>query len=115
MKLEVSDFAGWSGKLVTVSGELGFSEVTELKGRLDEVLKGDAQAILLDLGGMSFVASDGLGVLIRARAHAEQLGKKFALVRPQERIFDLLKKTWLTKIFTIHATMEEATRFTREE
>ena len=108
MRLEVCDIEGGGGSVMALSGEVGFSEVQELKARLDSALKLGGRALLLDMANVSFIASDGLGALIRTRAHAEQLGKTFLLVRPQARILDLLEKTQLTKIFTIYASLEDA-------
>ena len=108
MRLEVCDIGGGSGSVATLSGEVGFGEVQELKARLDSAHKLGGRALLLDLANVSFIASDGLGVLIRVRTHAEQLGKMFLLVRPQGRILELLQKTQLTKIFTIYGTLEDA-------
>lgn len=107
MRLDVCEVAGGGGSIVALGGEVGFSEVQELKSRLDRVLKGQGGGLVIDLGEMSFIASDGLGVLIRTRAHAEQAGKVFILARPQPRILDLMKKTKLTDIFTICDSLEE--------
>lgn len=108
MKLEIKDVQGKSGTILTIGGEVGFSEVSDLKCSLEEALNADSGAVLLDLSELSFVASDGLGVFIRARANAEERGKEFFLLSPQPRIFDLLHKTQLDKIFTICHTMDEA-------
>ncbi len=108
MKLEVKDVQGKSGTILAIGGEVGFSEVPDLKRSLEEVLNADSGTILVDLSGLSFIASDGLGVFIRARANAEERGKEFLLLSPQPRILDLLRKTMLTKIFSICPTMDEA-------
>ena len=76
MRLEVCDIEGGSGSVVALSGEVGFGEVQELKIRLDSALKLGGKALLLDLAKVSFIASDGLGALIRTRAHAERLGRR---------------------------------------
>jgi anti-sigma B factor antagonist len=108
MKLEICDVGGSCGAIVTLTGEVGFSETRELMTLLDQVLQADARGLVLDLADLSFIASDGLGVLIRTQAHAEKLGKPFLLVRPQKRILDLLEKTCLTRVFTIFPNMEDA-------
>ena len=108
MKLNVSQVEGKSGTVVAIGGEIGYSEIQELKLGLDDVLGTDSGALLIDLEHVSFIASDGLGVFIRARAKAEEHGKAFFLVRPQPRIHELLCKTQLTKIFSVCSSMDIA-------
>ena len=108
MKLNISQVEGKSGTVVAIGGEIGYSEIQELKRGPDGVLATDADALLIDLEDVSFIASDGLGVFIRARAKAEQHGKAFLLVRPQPRIHELLRKTQLTRIFSVCVSMDKA-------
>lgn len=108
MKLTVRQVEGKSGTVVAIDGEIGYSEIRELKSGLDKVLGTDAAAVLVDLAEVSFIASDGLGVFIRARAKAEEHGKAFLLVGPQPRIHELLSKTQLTKIFSVCPSLDEA-------
>jgi len=106
--MEICDVGGNCGAIVALAGEVGFSETRELMTLLDQVLHADSRAVVLDLVDLNFIASDGLGVLIRTQAHAEKLGKPFLLVRPQKHILTLLEKTRLTKVFTIFPNMEDA-------
>ena len=108
MRLELCEMEGGGGAIVTVEGEVGFSEVQALKMKLDQALKVKGKGLAVDLSGVNFIASDGLGVLIRTQAHAAKEGKGFALVQPPARIMELLTKTQLTRIFTICPTLEEA-------
>ena len=90
--------------MVSLSGEIGFSEVEELERGLHEALDAEG-AVLVDLGGVSFIASDGLGALIRTRTQAK--GRKFLLIHPQPHILDILRKTQLTRFFTVCDTLDE--------
>ena len=108
MNVEIRDVDGAPGKVLAFSGEVGFSEVPQLKSLFDEVMTGESRAILVDLGDVNFIASDGLGAFIRARANAEERGKAFFLVQPQPRILELLRKTQLTRIFTVCPSVADA-------
>ena len=66
------------------------------------------RSILVDLEGVEFLDSTGLGVLVgglkRVRSHDGDL----ALVCTQRRILKVLEITGLTKVFTIHDSVDAA-------
>ena len=92
--------------MVSLSGEIGFSEVEELERGLHEALDAEG-AVLVDLGGVSFIASDGLGALIRTHTLTQAQGRKLILIHPQPHVLDILRKTQLTKLFTVCDTLDE--------
>ena len=108
MNLTISERPDWNGIIVQIGGEVGFSEAPLLLERMDELFEGATSGVALDLEQMSFIASDGLGALIRIRAHADKKGKSLTLLRPQKMIRELLEKTQLTRIFRICDTIDEA-------
>ena len=97
-----------AGTVVVLSGEIDFSEIDGLRTGLEEVCNTAEGLILLEMSGVSFIASDGLGVLINTRALAEQRGQKLSLVAVRPEILEILHKTHLTKLFSIYVTLEEA-------
>ena len=75
---------------------------------LDEALLAHPSSVLVDLSLVTFIASDGLGVLIDVQRKAESDGRTFDLVHPQPHILGMLRKTQLTRLFKIFDTVDDA-------
>lgn len=58
----------------------------ELQRRLSEVLAQPHARVMLDLGGLSFVDSAGVSVLIKAKQTADANGRELVLRRPTEQV-----------------------------
>jgi anti-sigma B factor antagonist len=88
--------------LVTVSGEIDVATSPRLRHELLGLLDQKAQSIVLDLGGMSFIDSSGLGVLVGAlRRLREQDGNNIVLRGMQPPVRRVFEITGLTDLFTI--------------
>ena len=75
---------------------------------LTEVVDCGAGAVLIDMTGIDYVDSTGLGELVGYLQKFEKLGRRLALLRPQTRILNLLKLTRLDQVFQIFTDEAEA-------
>lgn len=94
--------------VVTVSGEVDMYTAPQLKQCLLELLDGGVQKVVVDLSAVTFVDSTALGVLIGGVRRLHGAGGAMALVvtsRPVERVLSI---TGLDRVFSIHATLDEA-------
>ncbi len=66
--------------LVAPLGELDLSTVDELQTELEDALAADWRTVVLDLRGVSFVDSTGLGLLLRAHERFQEQGVDFAII-----------------------------------
>jgi anti-sigma B factor antagonist len=107
MNTQVKTLAG-GVRVVCITGEIDFSAIPEVRRAVEEAVATNPKRLLVDLSGVSFIASDGLGVLIEARHKADADGRKIDLIHPQPHILGLLRKTQLTRLFEIYETAEEA-------
>jgi anti-anti-sigma factor len=82
-----------SGTVVTVSGELDVASSQTLEHELAK-LHG-VPVVVIDLRGLSFIDSTGLGVLVRAHQLAKQQGGRIGLVRGNGQVDRLLSLTGL--------------------
>jgi anti-anti-sigma regulatory factor len=75
---------------------------------LNELVAEGEYHLVVDMAGVDFLDSTGLGVLVgglkRTRAHEGTL----QLVCDQEKILKVFRITGLTKVFPIHSTLNEA-------
>jgi anti-sigma B factor antagonist len=94
--------------VVSVGGEIDVYTAPKLREQLIDLVSAGQYHIVVDMEGVDFLDSTGLGVLVgglkRVRAHDGSL----QLVCSQERILKIFRITGLTKVFEIHASVAEA-------
>lgn len=108
MELTVTSRQEGARTVITVNGEIDVYTAPSLRERLNELVSAGQYDLVVDMGGVEFLDSTGLGVLVgglkRVRSHEGTL----RLVCAQEKILKVFRITGLTKVFPIHATLEEA-------
>jgi len=94
--------------VLSVRGEVDVYTAPRLREKLVELVSQGRHQIVIDLEGVDFLDSTGLGVLVgglkRLRSHSGDLD----LVCTQHRILKVFEITGLTKVFAIHDTVEAA-------
>jgi anti-anti-sigma factor len=88
------------GCVLWVEGELDLAVADEFLEKAKACLD-RADAIELDLQGVSFIDSSGLGVLVRLRKEATEKGKAMSLVNVSPATHRLLEITGLHDTFDI--------------
>ncbi len=88
--------------IIAVSGRLtiGEGDVT-LREEILKVLQAGRSKILLDLKGVSYMDSAGLGELVRAKATAAARNATIKLLHVEERVRSVLLLTRLIGVFDI--------------
>jgi anti-anti-sigma factor len=86
--------------VVSVVGEMDLAVVAEFLEHALACLD-RAHALALDLGGVSFIDSSGLGALVRVRKEAADRGKSLTLVNVSASTHRLLEITGLQDAFDI--------------
>jgi anti-anti-sigma factor len=93
------------GTVVTVSGELDVASSQALEHELAK-LHGVA-TVVVDLRGLTFIDSTGLGVLVRAHQVAKEQGWRFGLVRGSGQVHRLLSLTGLDEELLVGDSTEQ--------
>lgn len=108
MDLSLSTRAEGDRVVVEVGGEIDVYTAPKLREQLVELVNNGHYHLIVDMEGVEFLDSTGLGVLVgglkRVRAHSGAL----RLVCTQERILKIFRITGLTKVFPMHDSVEEA-------
>jgi anti-sigma B factor antagonist len=94
--------------VVAIAGEIDFSVVADVRKAIEQATASSPACLLIDLSDVSFIASDGLGLLVEAKRKADTDGRKFELIHPQPHILGILRKTQLTRLFHIHESIDDA-------
>ena len=94
--------------VVSVAGEIDVYTAPKLREALIDQVSAGRYHLIVDVERVEFLDSTGLGVLVgglkRVRAHNGSLG----IVCTQERLLKIFRITGLTKVFSIHASVEDA-------
>lgn len=96
--LRVDDGAGPG--TVSLAGELDLASAPALAGALAGVIQA-GHDVTLDLRELQFIDSTGIGVLVRARNHAERAGLGLTLCAPRANVVRTLELTGLRTVFVI--------------
>ncbi len=94
--------------LLEVLGEVDVYTAPALRDRISELIDAGQHTLVVDLGGVEFLDSTGLGVLVAGLNRAKEVGGSLTLVCPQERVLKLFRITGLDEVFTVHGTVDEA-------
>lgn len=73
-----------------------------LSETIREMTKKDQKKILLNLAGVTYVDSSGVGQLVGALTTARNQSGDIKLLKPSVHVLDLLKTTKLDGVFDIH-------------
>ena len=84
---------------LAVSGEVDIAVVEALLAEGRACLESAPSGLEVDLGGVSFIDSSGLGTLVRLRNEATDLGKSIALTNVPPATLRLLEVTGLVDAF----------------
>lgn len=88
---------------------MGGPDAVALNDKLHELIDEGKKNIVVDLGGVKFMNSSGLGMLIGALTTVRKAGGDLRLARASEKIESLLIVTKLVTVFKNFKTLEEAT------
>jgi anti-sigma B factor antagonist len=95
--------------VLAVKGEVDVYTAPRLREKLVELVSQGKYQIIVNLEGVDFLDSTGLGVLVgglkRLRSHEGDLG----LVCTQSRVLKVFEITGLTKVFSIYDSVDAAT------
>lgn len=97
-------------RVLRLEGELDVSTTARLRAALNQQLVDEGQVhLVVDLTGLTFMDSSGLGALVRAQRQARGLRGTFAVVCPGGPVLKVMTLTGLTHVLRVHDTLDEAT------
>ena len=108
MDLSLSTRAERGRTVVEVTGEIDVYTAPKLREQLAELVDSGRHDIVVDMQGVEFLDSTGLGVLVGGLKRVKQHDGSMNLVCTQERILKIFRITGLTKVFPIHDSVAAA-------
>ena len=92
------------------NGELDAHTLDDLDGELAESFTEGAIHIVVDMHGVSYCSSRGIGLLIRARKEADDLGGGLVLLSPAAAVATALEVLGFNDVFDIVQSEQEAVK-----
>lgn len=98
--LEVSEQENWA--IVSVRGDVDVATAPRLREQIIDLVAHGRHYIVVDLDGVEFLDSTGLGVLVGALKRVKTHEGELRLVCNHPRLLKLFEITGLHRIFAIH-------------
>jgi anti-sigma B factor antagonist len=109
MTLEIQSRQADNGAtIVAPTGRLDVAGAPTLKEAISEALKNGQPRVVLDMEGVSFVDSTGLGSVIAALKQIRSSQGDLRLAAPNQQVRVVLELTTLDRVFPYFSTVEEA-------
>ena len=105
--LDTRQAGDWT--VVDVRGEVDLYTAPRLKTLLTDLTGSGRNRLAIEFGGVEFMDSTGLGVLISGLKRCREAGGTLALVAPTEPVRKVLGITGLDQVFTIHDDLADVT------
>jgi anti-sigma B factor antagonist len=97
--------------VLTLAGRITLGdESNQMRNKIKEILGQGKKKLVLDLGGVSYIDSSGLGTLVAAYTSARNRGADIKLANVTERLDELLSITKLVTVFSVYKSLEEAVK-----
>lgn len=95
--------------VITLEGNLmGGPDASTLNSTLHQLLGEGTRRVVLDLSGVQFINSSGLGLLIGGVNAMRSAGGSLKVAGASEKVRTLIKITKLEQIFELYSTVAEA-------
>jgi anti-sigma B factor antagonist len=108
MGIKTSSLDGGIGLIEAKGSLVGGDETLELRQAVAGFLEREYSKLLIDLGGVTYVNSTAIGVLVAAHASYAKKGWHIKLCGMNKNITNIFVITKLTLVFEVYDTRAEA-------
>lgn len=93
--------------VLTLIGYLDGHTFVELERRLDGLVKAGKTRLVLELSGLGYIASAGVGSFINCQHQVKRSGGNLQLVNPSPSVREIFAILGLETLFVIHDTIAQ--------
>ncbi|NUP90830.1 MAG: STAS domain-containing protein [Candidatus Sumerlaeia bacterium] len=94
--------------VVGLSGYLDAHTVADFDKHTDDLLGAGTNKIVLDLQGLSYISSAGIGALMGLSQRLKKHGGDLVLLQPTAKVYKILDLLGFTRIFHLCTSEDEA-------
>jgi anti-anti-sigma factor len=97
--------------VLSVKGKINFEVTGQLRETIKETIAAhQPKLLLINLEGVSFIDSSGLGLLVAARSSMDKINGRLHLCSLPAQVMKVFDQTNLTNYFAIFASEQDALR-----
>jgi anti-sigma B factor antagonist len=108
MDLDVETGQVGPASVLTLRGEIDVYTAPRLRQAIIDLVDGGASQIVVDMSGVDFLDSTGLGVLVGGLKRVKVKDGSLSIVTTQDKILKIFDITGLNKVFPIHDSVDAA-------
>jgi anti-sigma B factor antagonist len=95
--------------VLDISGSIRLGrDCQDVEWAVEDLIRGHANKVVLDLSGLEYLDSTGIGILVMCVGKMTAAGGELRLASLQPRIVELMKMTRLDQIWTFYPTVAAA-------
>ena len=95
--------------IVSLKGDLlGEPDTTNIREKIRSLVSNNVKNVILDLGGVHYMNSSGLGTIISTLTSTRNAGGDLRLARVEGKVQNLFVMTQLVKVFDTYESVDEA-------
>ena len=94
--------------IVSLDGRFDAHHANMIKSQLTHIIEGDTGQLVINLGGVNFIASAGLAVLVQAMKRCREANGELRLCNLQISVVVILEMSGLDKALALHNSESEA-------
>ncbi len=106
MNLDISSHQEGDFLVIDVRGEVDLYSAASLKEALYKAIDGGIRRLVVNMDGLEFMDSSGLGILVGALKRLSGEEGELRLVCNRDNILKIFRITGLDKVFPIHESVE---------
>ena len=108
MALEIAESVREDVVILTLKGRLTLGESNIVREQITQLAAAGKHNVVVDLGGVEYIDSTGLGILVICFTSLKKLGGALKLVNPNKRNVELLLLTKLHTVFEVFNDVQDA-------
>ncbi len=108
MALEIAESVREDVVILTLKGRLTLGESNIVREQITQLAAAGKHNVVVDLGGVEYIDSTGLGILVICFTSLKKLGGALKLVNPNKRNVELLLLTKLHTVFEVFNEVQDA-------
>lgn len=93
--------------VLRVTGDVDLFTAPQMREALQQMVAQGQRRLVIDLSGVGFLDSTGLGVMVGVLKRVREVGGDLVLVGPQRPVRRVLAVTGLDKIFAVYTDVDE--------
>ncbi len=87
--------------VLKLEGRFDASSTSSVKGKVDAVIESNVRNLVIDMGGISFIDSSGLGTLVAALRTVNKAGGNIKISSLKDQVRSIFELTRLHHLFEI--------------